>query len=341
VRARQIISESLLDATLDAIHRRLERPASGSGPKPASTRAPTRARAPEPAPATPWQPAPAARGTAEGSSPDSSELALYVYGVIAAEPEPTASVTGVDGAHPVITVREGDLAAVASHVAVEEFGEARLREHLADMGWVEATARAHEEVLDHTRAQVTVIPMRMCTVYRTEEGLREMLRREAVALREALSHLEGKVEVGVKVFADRVRAEAEAAQATVEEPEAGAPQAEAPGRGAAYLERRRRERDRVDAADRRLEEAAAEIHERLCAVAADGLVAPPQRPEASGHTGEMILNGVYLVEVDALEAFRTDVAELREAFAAAALELEMTGPWPAYNFVPGTIGAAW
>ena len=67
----------------------------------------------------------------------------------------------------------------------------------------------------------------------------------------------------------------------------------------------------------------------------------PQRPAASGHPGEMILNGVYLVEADALEAFRTEVAELSEAFAPSGIELEMTGPWPAYNFVPGTIGAAW
>jgi hypothetical protein len=198
------------------------------------------------------------------------------------------------------------------------------------MGWVETVARAHEEVLEQTRAQATVIPMRICTVYRTDARVREMLRREAVALSEALAHLEGKTEMGVKVFADRQRAEA-----------APEPEPEHRGEGTAYMARRRRERDRVEAVDQRLQDMAAEIHERLGARAADGLAAPPQRPEASGHPGEMILNGVYLVEDDALDQFKHEVAAVQAEHAAAGVELVLTGPWPAYNFVPDTIGANW
>jgi hypothetical protein len=55
----------------------------------------------------------------------------------------------------------------------------------------------------------------------------------------------------------------------------------------------------------------------------------------------MVLNGVYLVSDDEQRAFDTRVAELRETFGPIGLELVQTGPWPAYNFVPGTIGAAW
>jgi hypothetical protein len=227
-------------------------------------------------------------------------------------------------------MREGDVAAVVSRVPLEEFGEVRLREHLGDMAWVEATARAHEGVLEETRAQATVIPMRMCTVYRSEDGVREMLRREAITLRQALDHLDGRTEMGVKLFADPGHAQPEAA-----------PEVEGSGAGSAYMERRRRERDRAELAAQRLEEAAAQIHERLLACAVDGRLTPPQRPEVSGHRGEMILNGVYLVADDALESFRREVAGLGAEFGPAGLELELTGPWPAYNFVPDTIGAAW
>jgi hypothetical protein len=252
--------------------------------------------------------------------------------VVGAETAPAWTAAGIAGEHEGAAVREGSVAAVVSRVALEEFGEERLREHLADMGWVEMVARAHEEVLEQTRAQATVIPMRMCTVYRTEDRVREMLRRESVALTEALANLDGKTEMGVKVFADRQRAEAAL------EPE---PEREHCGEGTAYMARRRRERDRVEAVDQRLEELAAEIHERLGARAADGLSAPPQRPEASGHAGEMILNGVYLVEDDALDQFKREVAALQDEHGAAGVELVLTGPWPAYNFVPDTIGANW
>jgi hypothetical protein len=183
-------------------------------------------------------------------------------------------------------------------------------------------------VLDAVRQQTTVIPMRMCTVYRTDGGVREMLRREAEALQEALDHLRGKAEWGVKVFADLAPAG-----------EGSPPEGETSG--TAYLERKRTERDRRERFLELIEQATTRIHERLAAVASDALLIPPQRPEASGHTGEMVQNGVYLVADDEVDRFAEEVRVLQAELAPEGLELEPTGPWPAYNFVPGTIGAAW
>jgi hypothetical protein len=307
-RVRQILVDAMVDSMLDGVRHTLE----GRSAAPART---------DPKPAPRVEPAP----------PSAPEVGWYVYGVIGAEAAPAWTLPGVDPGSDVSTLTEGSLAAVVSRVAFEDFGEAKLREHLADMAWVEATARAHEGVLEQTRAQVTVIPMRMCTVYRSEERVREMLRREAAAFTDALAHLEGKTEMGVKVFVTAV-------PATQREPE---PELEGPGAGAAYMERRRRDRDREEEAAQRVEHAVEEIHSRLRARAADAVLAPPQRPEASGRPGEMVLNGVYLVDDDSLDGFGSEVSALSEAFAGEGLELELTGPWPAYNFVPGTMGAAW
>jgi hypothetical protein len=198
------------------------------------------------------------------------------------------------------------------------------------MAWVEKLARAHEEVLELTRQHATVIPMRMCTVYKTEGGVREMLRREAAALEEALAHLEGRAEWGVKVFIDPDSRAADVGEADP-----------APSSGAAYMDHRRRDLERKELAAGRVQEAALQIHERLCELAVDGLVSPPQRPEASGYSGEMVLNGAYLVEDVSADAFDTEVSRLQNEFASLGLTLILTGPWPAYNFVPGAIGAAW
>jgi hypothetical protein len=238
-------------------------------------------------------------------------------------------LTGVDPAQPVTILREDALAAVTSQVPLDEFDEARLREHLADMAWVEATARAHESVLDRVCEQAAVIPMRMCTVYRTEGGVREMLHREADALLDALDHLRGKAEWGAKAFISL--------DDDGEDHEAGA----GASSGAAYMERKRTQHERRRSALEMAEEAVAIIHERLSDVAADAQTIPLQRPEASGHSGEMILNGVYLVADDALERFHDEVGALQAEFTSHGIELVCTGPWPAYNFVPGTIGAAW
>ncbi len=107
------------------------------------------------------------------------------------------------------------------------------------------------------------------------------------------------------------------------------------------MQRRRTDRDRRRNADQQLHDACVAIHERLAAVVADALTSPPQRPEVSGHPGQMLLNGVYLVEDDQRSTFLTLVDELKAQYRSDGLELQATGPWPAYNFVPGTIGAAW
>jgi hypothetical protein len=55
----------------------------------------------------------------------------------------------------------------------------------------------------------------------------------------------------------------------------------------------------------------------------------------------MVLNGVYLVSDDGAHAFHEEVHALQSELEAGGIELVATGPWPAYNFVPGEIGAAW
>jgi Gas vesicle synthesis protein GvpL/GvpF len=331
IEARARLRASLTDALAASMLERLHDQSPGSA-APARERRPTResrstgeSRSTRPAkPAKTAKPAaPAPRATAEHPPADP---AWYVYGVIGSDAQLTGSLAGVDPAEPVTTLTEGALAAVASQVPLEEFDEARLREHLADMTWVEATARAHEGVLDHVRQQGTVIPMRMCTVYRTEGGVREMLHREGHALEEALEALAGKAEWGVKAFVS---------------PEPEADTRGAGESGAAYMERKRTERERRQRAMELADEAAAVIHDRLSLLVSDAHVIPLQRPEASGHSGEMVLNGVYLVADDAVDAFREHVRALRAEFEPQGIELVPTGPWPAYNFVPGTIGAAW
>jgi hypothetical protein len=176
--------------------------------------------------------------------------------------------------------------------------------------------------------QTTVIPMRMCTVYRTEGGVREMLHREVDALTEALEHLRGKAEWGVKAFV--------ALDGDGHDAEAGGPSS-----GAAYMERKRTERERRQETLEMAEDAVTIIHDRLSSAAADAQMIPLQRREASGHLGEMFLNGVYLVDDHALDGFHEEVRALQTEFDPHGIELVCTGPWPAYNFVPGTIGAAW
>jgi hypothetical protein len=260
-------------------------------------------------------------------APVGNSRAVYVYGVVNADVTLGTLPVGVDGVSLVHGVSDARLTALVSEVAGAEFDEGRLREHLGDVAWVQDTARRHELVLEAIGALATVIPMRMCTVYRSEDEIRQLLAREARGLHDGLRYLEGKAEWGVKVFSDPFRG--------------SEPVAERGSSGADYMRQRLRDREARATAAQRAEDAALHVHDVLNTVAEDSVIVSPALHEHRDRAGEMLLNGVYLVHDAAREDFRAQARALAGSFVELGIELELTGPWPAYNFVPGTIGAAW
>lgn len=267
-----------------------------------------------------------------------TDTGWYVYGIAAADN--AALVSGLDGIapdHAVVCLAFEGLGAITCRVPMSEFGDEPLRRNLEDIVWVERVARAHERVLDELLQHATVIPLRMCTVYRRLDGVREMIEREAGAIRRLLDELDGKQEWGVKVFLGPQKAAPAPSQRTGPAGGTGTKVAS----GTEYLMRRRAERDRGSERERLATEAAPDIHDRLAALACQGRVNALQQRELSGHSGAMILNGVYLVSRDEVDDFHAEVRRLQERYVPLGLELVATGPWPPYNFLPGEAGAGW
>lgn len=281
---------------------------------------------PDPSASTP----PATRP--EPSAAEPGEL-LWAYCVMRADDPHPPDLGGVDENGPVQREQAEGLVALVSSVPRSQFGAEPLRRNLNDLSWLERVARRHEAVLDATLQSATLVPFRMCTVYENADGVRAMLRRERVALTEALAAVEGRLEWAVKVLVDQ-RALREAALK-----EAGAseldPDPEHEGEGSSYLRRRRLERETRAAAGSLASELAERVHARLQDWAIDGITRPPQNRELSGHSGEMVLNAAYLVDRERTDELRELVAELEEHHRLLGVRIELTGPWPPYNFVPG------
>ena len=195
-------------------------------------------------------------------------------------------------------------------------------------------ARAHEAVLERALAESTIVPLRLCTIYESEDSVREMLEREHDSLARAIDTLAGRQEWGVKLLADDERLAEEArsrsAEAVALEDELGARTG-----GGAYMLRRRLERHVRDAVDALGSELAEQVHAQLQDWASDAVVLAPQNPELSGHEGRMLMNGAYLVEAERVDGLRALVAELEERHRALGARIQLTGPWPPYNFLPG------
>ena len=268
--------------------------------------------------------------------PDGDELGYYVYGVAwADEAKLPDDLEGVDPEHGAMLIEHLGLAAIASRVSLSEFGEEPLHENLNDVEWLEEKARSHERVLDHVLSHMPVVPMRLCTIYRGEAQVREVLSRERDVFADALRRLEGKTEWGVKVIAEPGALE-RAADSGKEEAQGGGEVSP----GAAYMREKGRAARRRSAAEGIAESWAQEIHERVAARAVEALLNPLQNPEVSGHTGDMLLNGVYLVDDRLSGGFHAAVEQLATEYAERGARVELTGPWPPYNFVKGSIEAA-
>ncbi|CAL9333443.1 GvpL/GvpF family gas vesicle protein [Streptomyces sp. enrichment culture] len=245
----------------------------------------------------------------------------YVYAVCrpfdGVLPEGAAGITG----EPPRLLHHGDLVAVVDAVPAEEFDEGPLRSRLEDLDWLAATARGHDAVLASLTAVTSPLPLRLATVCRDDSGVRRLLEEGHDRFVRALERIDGRVEWGVKVYAE------EAAPGRRPTP----PQAPSGALGGRdYLRRRLRERDGREEGRRRAEEVSRALHERLSGYAEAAVLHPPQNPRLAGDTGGAnVLNAAYLVPRERAEGF---VALTGDMAQAEGVRVELTGPWAAYSF---------
>lgn len=253
--------------------------------------------------------------------------AVWLYAVVPAgtrTPGPPAP-TGVAD-EPVRLVAEGPLAAAVGSVPLGDFAEQPLKEHLEDLRWLEAAARAHHQVIDALSAATEAVPLQFATVYRDDAAVRAVLRERAADFTAAFERTRDRTEWGVKAYMDP--------EASPEQPADGADDTSRTSPGTAYLLRRRAQRDSKEEAYRRASERAELIRADLGGHAAATAAHPPQDPRLAGYDGWMILNDSYLVDRSAAGAFAEAVAACGRRFPEVRVEL--SGPWPPYSFVgPG------
>jgi gas vesicle protein GvpL/GvpF len=242
--------------------------------------------------------------------------AIWGYAVAKqVSPDRLAGLSGVAG-QPVRAVTGAGLAAAVSTVSLAEFGEQPLRERLEDLTWLEATARAHHQVIE--ALPTPVIPLRLATIYRDDGKVAGLLAERQADFAAALDQLTGRAEWGVKLFA----AERTAAPAPADQPGAGP--------GASYLRRRRHQLSALDQARQADAALAREMHAELRGMAAAAQLRPAQAAELTGEDSKtMLLNATYLVDDAAAARF---AAAVRELGARRGVRTELTGPWPAYSF---------
>ena len=249
---------------------------------------------------------------------------IWVYAIAEhVDLTPLAQIRGVGG-RGVRTVAAAGLTAVVEDVGLAEFGEEALRRNLEDLDWLEAAARAHHGVIDAVAQQGPLVPMRLATVYSDDARIAAVLAERGADFRSALRRITGRMEWGVKAYADRQPEASDDSAATAGASGPGG------GAGAAYLQRRRNQLTAQKNARRETLAGAEMIHAELSRYADETRVHTPQAPQLTGIKAPMILNAAYLLDSAQGEDFAAAVAALAEQHPG--LRLELTGPWPPYSF---------
>ncbi|MBF6337019.1 GvpL/GvpF family gas vesicle protein [Nocardia abscessus] len=252
-------------------------------------------------------------------------LGVWLYAVTSSrgDAQDSGELTGVAG-EPVRSVVSDDLTAVVGSVPLEVFGEEPLRRNLEDLDWLEGTARAHDAVVAALVRRGPTVPLRLATVFRDDDRVRDLLDERRADFTAALALVSGRTEWGVKAYGDRAALTAAVAEARA------AGEGNAKGAGAAYLARRRAQLSAQETVERDAAERAEEIHTRLVHQAAAGRRQTLTDPALSGRRDWMVLNGTYLVDDDRTDDFAATVTALSAEFPG--IRLELTGPWPPYSF---------
>ncbi|MDQ3747134.1 MAG: GvpL/GvpF family gas vesicle protein [Acidobacteriota bacterium] len=225
----------------------------------------------------------------------------------------------------------GELAAVVSRVPLEDYGEGALASRLADATWTATRALRHERVVEHFARRASVAPLRFGTIYLRRESVERMLEERGAQLRSVLGRLGGREEWGVNVFVERARLREEVVNVSGRLREmCERATRSSPGQG--YLLRKKIESLRDEEARSETRRVASEVEERLAEVC-DGAARLRVLKDEATEQGELAARFAFLVARTRFKEFRAAAERLAEEYTPLGFRFELTGPWPAYNFV--------
>jgi hypothetical protein len=235
-------------------------------------------------------------------------MSFLLYGIVhsdRAEPRDKVRFNGYPRAW--IMARTDRLGAIVSRLS------------LADADPDVARLLVYSKIIDSFNHERAVIPMRYGCRFKTVGDIVEFLKKEQGTFSALLDEVDGRVEMSASVTFDDPRENRSASSSW--------PPASANSSGIGYLAGRRRHYSLVDQSGARREKA----RKALCTMAEGKFIRAI--PEQSYDHRKCILTIHFLVP-------RAGVAEFTRAMQADRCRLiEVSGPWPPYNFVSTKTGA--
>jgi hypothetical protein len=250
--------------------------------------------------------------------------ATYLYCAVQSARDPLRGTKprpprGLPGAGPAraLNAREGVWLIVADAPLDRYAGDA-IDARLADLDWVSQCAVAHDAVVEHFAHRHPVIPMKLFTLFASDERAVTHVARTRRTLARLFARVADREEWGVRLLLDETRALAPRATPVVA------------ASGTEFLTRKKAAKD---ARHQLVADAIADADRLFDALADLADDSRRRTPAVEGPTSRMVLDAAFLVPRRGTRRFRAAAGEAARSLGLRGFELSLTGPWPPYHFV--------
>lgn len=266
---------------------------------------------------------------------DPQGSAVYVYAIgRQSELRKLLSTSGtppaLEDATNIALVTDGDLAAVVSEAPLLNFGEGRFEQQLKDPTWAADKVMRHEKLAEYLATKSCVVPLRFGVMYSTPELIREMLVSRRTRLNQILERLADREEWGLNVYADRKKLYEQMAELSPKLAEMQKT-AKAASPGQAYLLSKKLETLKIAESKTEIRRVVQEIRSELAAESVE-LKDLPVRELESKQDPAVVAKIAFLIDRNKLKDFRKAAEKAAKKYVPFGFALELTGPWPPYNF---------
>jgi hypothetical protein len=267
--------------------------------------------------------------------------ATYVYCVVAAPRRPALRgvAKGPRGTGPVrlLAIEPGGesprpasgarnrpltLWLVVSDASGATYNAATLEKQLNDLNWVSRAALAHEAVVESFMKSPAVLPMKLFTLFASDESALANIRSQRPAIRASVKRVANHDEWGVRVIFN------------------GSPAPVAPGTvasrprqasGSGYLQGKKRLRDTRTELARRARRVASDLYDQMAGQASSGRRRAADELPVQG--GPLLLDAAFLVPRSRASRFRALVRQAARSHRTQGYRVNLSGPWPPYSFL--------
>ena len=229
---------------------------------------------------------------------------IYLYAIADQPDAPTPSIRGLEGTSLDLLPCRDICAAVSFH-------------QTAHIPTTETNLWRHEAVMESLMTHRAILPARFGVVVADEASVQTALEERYVDFIANLERVRGRVELSLRaLWKDSLTQQEQIHRGSYSEQ----------GRGREYMLARLEAQRGIMSRKEQAEDLADRAHAALARISADSVHRVLTTPR-------LLLTAAYLVERNAVAAFRDKVASLSADHPA--LRFLCTGPWPPFNFVNG------